>query len=147
MSSRGRSRAGVHLPRSCGYLSITCPSRHPPTHTRSPTALNPQPPTAVPTHKCIFLKRSPHYISSRPSLLLHRISGRLCFVGGERRLWARGGGCGLGGGGSVVGEPFWHCNFLTAGTNHYHFPDHALCGNSPPYCLNLSHCCQSQRTN
>lgn len=37
--------------------------------------------------------------------------------------------------------------FFTAGTNHYHFPDHALCGNSPPYSLNLSRRCQSQRTN
>lgn len=32
--------------------------------------------------------------------------------------------------------------FFTAGTNHYHFPDHALSGNSPPYSPNLSYGCQ-----
>lgn len=32
--------------------------------------------------------------------------------------------------------------YFTAGTNHYHFPDHALSGKSPPYSLNLSYGCQ-----
>lgn len=52
----------------------------PPPPTQTPTALNPlqpQPLTLPPTGKSIFLKQSPHYISSRLLLLLHEISGRL----------------------------------------------------------------------
>lgn len=72
----------VYLARSCGYLSITSTVDTSPT--QNPTALNPlepQPLTLAPTRKCISLKQSPHYISPRLLLLLHKISGRLWLCG------------------------------------------------------------------
>ena len=133
---QGRGHMRAYLARCGGYLSITSTVHTPPTHT--PAVFNPLEPqrgTRAPTPKCIFPRQSWHYIPFPAAAVVTQNQRKIMVVwvgggwGGRRKSCS----------GTVI--------FFTAGTNHYHFPDHGLCGNSPPYSLHLSHCCQSQRTN